>query len=334
VVFFSDHARGDALSEDLLPAARTHVVGVGAEALEPDDLKGSPPPGLVGDEPFLLCLGADYEHKNRVFAIELLRSLRELGWGGRLVLAGPHVPFGSSRERERELISRDPGLAELVLDMGPVEETVKQWLFEHARALLYPTIYEGFGLLPLEAARVGVPCLYASQASLAELAGAAATLVPWDADASAAAVLPLLEEGGARADHLAELRSLSGSSWSEVAGELLAVYEQAVTAPPSEAAPRNWQELDRETYVAALEREVDHLRGVAQEYQDAYHRLEGRVSSGLPLIDEDGLLSPAQQRGLMRIAGRGRLGMVMLAPFGLLGRHRSAEPEPKGSDPD
>jgi hypothetical protein len=158
--------------------------------------------------------------------------------------------------------------------------------------------------------------------------------VPWDSDTSAAVVLPLLDEGAARADHLAELRSLSGPAWSEVAGKLIGVYEQAVTAPPSEAAPRSWQELQRETYVGALEREVDHLRGVAQEYQDAYHRLEGRVSTGLPLIDDDGLLSPAQQRGLMRIAGRRRLGTVMLAPFSLLGRDRSAEAGSQGSAPD
>jgi hypothetical protein len=332
VIFFSEHARSDALSEDLLAAERTHVVGVGAEALEPVGRQATPPEGLPVEEPFLLCLGADYEHKNRPFAIALLATLRTAGWGGRLVLAGPHVPFGSSSEREHALMAADPRIGQLVLDLGPVEEPVKQWLFEHASALVYPTVYEGLGLLPLEAARVGVPCLFAPQASLAELAGAAATLVPWDADASATAVLPLLTDGAARAGHLAELRSLFRPAWSEVAESLVTVYEQAVTAPPAEAAPRNWQELDRETYIGALRKDVDHLRGIAQEYQDAYHQLEARVSSGLPLIDEDGLLSLSQQRGLMRIAGRSGLGSVVLAPFALLGRRRSREPGPEGSD--
>jgi glycosyltransferase involved in cell wall biosynthesis len=334
VIFFSEHARRDALSEDLLPRERTHVIGVGAEALEPAGRQAMPPASLPADEPFLLCLGADYEHKNRPFAIELLSGLRDAGWGGRLVLAGPHVPFGSSREREQAQIGADPGLAELVVDLGPVEEPVKQWLFEHARAVVYPTVYEGLGLLPLEAARVGVPCLFAPQASLAENAGVAATLVPWDADASATAVLPLLTEGAARTAHLAELRSLSGPAWSEVAENLVAVYEQAVTAPPSEAAPRSWQELDRETYISELGKDLDHLRSVAQEYQDAYHQLEARVSSGLPLIDEGGLLSLAQQRGLMRIAGRRGLATVLLAPFGVLGRRQSTEPAQEGSDQD
>jgi glycosyltransferase involved in cell wall biosynthesis len=339
VVFFSEHARRDALAEDLLPAVRTHVVGIGADAIEPSRALGGPPArpgspsarpggaqaapqaaGALADGPFLLCMGADYAHKNRPFAIELLGALRELGWGGRLVLAGAHVPHGSSREREQALLHDDPELAEGAIDLGAVDEQEKAWLYEHASALLYPTIYEGFGLLPVEAARAGLPCLFAAQASLAELAGAAATLVPWDAHASARAVLALLSDGPAREAHLAELRALPIPGWSDVAHRLVAVYERALAAPPSEAAPRAWQELDRESYVLRLAQDIAELKRTAQEYQDAYHALEARVSAGLPLIDEGGLLSPAQQRGLMRVAGRGRLGAWAVAPLGLLGR--------------
>lgn len=332
VIFFSEHARGDALGEDLLPERRTHVVGVGADSIELTSSPGTPPAGLHEDEPFLLCLGADYAHKNRPFAIALVASLRELGWSGRLVLAGAHVPFGSSREHERALLDGDPEIDRQVIDLGPVDEPVKQWLFRHARALAYPTIYEGLGLLPLEAARMDLPCLFAAQASLSELAGPAATLVAWDADASATAVLPLLQEGSAREGHLADLRSLPVPSWDAVAGQLVAVYERAVYEPPPEAAPRGWQELDREAYIARLERQVDHHTGVAQEYQDAYHALEGRVGDALPLVDEDGLLSTAQQRGLMRIAARRGLGALMLAPFGLVGRVQAAAGDESSRD--
>ena len=319
VVFFSEHARRDVLAEDLLPKGRTHIVGIAAEALESSSSPAVAPEGLPVDEPFLLCLGADYAHKNRPFAIELLSALRELGWPGRLVLAGPHVPHGSSREAERRLLSENAGLAGLVLDCGPVDEPGKRWLYEHARALVYPTVYEGFGLLPLEAVRAGLPCLFAARASLAEVAGDAAMLVEWDARASAGAVLPLLSEGPARAGHLRRLEALPVPSWDEVAQLLLGTYEQALFAPPSEAAPRVWQELDRERHIASLDRDIGRLKQVAQEYQEAYHALGRRVSVGLPLIDDGGLLSPAQQRGLMRVAARRGLGRTVLAPFGLLG---------------
>ncbi len=56
--------------------------GWAADASAPTDLPQSPPEGLEASTPFLLCLGADYAHKNRPFAIELLRALRELGWAG------------------------------------------------------------------------------------------------------------------------------------------------------------------------------------------------------------------------------------------------------------
>jgi glycosyltransferase involved in cell wall biosynthesis len=327
VIFFSEHARHDALVEDLLPAERTHVVGIGSEPLEPAaQEEGAPEPedgaseGLRGDDLFMLCIGADFAHKNRPFAIELLGALRELGWMGRLVLAGPHVPHGSSREHERELLRARPALAEFVLDLGPVDERRRDWLYSHARALVYPTLYEGFGLLPLEAAHAGLPCLFAPQASLSELAGEATTLLPWDAAASAAAVLPLLADGPARGAHLAQLQTQPPPGWDDVARRVVGVYEHALAAPPSEAAPHAWQELDRESYIVRLAADVDHHTRVAQEHQDAYHALAARVSAGLPLIDEGGLLTPAQQRGLMRIAGRGRLGAAALKPFGLLGR--------------
>jgi glycosyltransferase involved in cell wall biosynthesis len=320
VIFFSEHARRDALAESLLPERRTHVVGIGGDMVQ-SELAPDPPAGVSAGDRFLLCLGADYAHKNRPFAIRLMQELNELGWDGRLVLAGSHVPYGSSREREAELLRDEPALAARILDLGPIAEAPKQWLYAHARALLYPTVYEGFGLIPQEAAHAGLPCLFAPQASLSEIAPGAATLTPWDARGSAAAVLPLLSEGVARSEHLKKLRSLPVPTWHEVAQDLLSVYEQALAAPPPGAAPRAWQELDRENHIIELDRDIAKLKEVAREYQDAYHRLDERVEFGLPLIDSGGgLLSQSQQRGLMRIASRGRLGALVLAPFGLLGR--------------
>lgn len=320
VVFFSEHARRDALAEGLLSERRAHVVGIGWETTQVGELAQMTPVDLGDDDPFLLCLGADYAHKNRPFAIALLKALRELDWNGRLVLAGSHVAHGSSRTREAELLRADPALAAHVLDLGRIDEPTKRWLYAHARALLYPTVYEGFGLLPLEAAHAELPCLFAAQASLAELAPDAATLTPWDASVSAQAVLPLLDDGPARTEHLKKLRSISASTWPETARELVSVYEQALSAPPPEAAARAWQELERESHIITLDRDVTKLKAIAEEYQDAYHRLEDRVRFGLPLIDRGGLLNRSQQRGLMRIASHGRLGALALVPFGLLGR--------------
>jgi glycosyltransferase involved in cell wall biosynthesis len=323
VIFFSEHARRDALAEDLLPDARTHVVGVGADAPRETGTAEARPVGAPDDRGFLLCIGADYAHKNRPFAIELAGALHERGWTGALVFAGSHVANGSSRDRERELLELKPGLAERIIDVGAVDEPGKRWLYMHAQGLVYPTVYEGFGLVPVEAARAGLPCLFAPQASLTELAGQAATLLPWDPHASAVAVLPLLADGPERRRHLGQLRALELPSWEDTAKQLVEVYERAIAEPPSEAAGRAWQDLDRESFIVRLDEDVRHFKDTAQEYQDAYHSLSARVASGLPLIDEGGLLSPAEQRGLMRIASRRLLRGPILGPVGLLG-HRSS----------
>ena len=59
----------------------------------------------------LTRLGTDFLHKNRVFAMRLLASLREHhGWSGRLVLAGTHIPHGSSLILTHSWDGQFPGL--------------------------------------------------------------------------------------------------------------------------------------------------------------------------------------------------------------------------------
>jgi glycosyltransferase involved in cell wall biosynthesis len=317
VLFFSEHAMDDALVEDLVSRERCEVVGEGADEQLRQEIDPAPVSGVPLDREFLVCLGTDYGHKNRPFAIMLLQALRERdGWDGILVLAGPHVPYGSSRQEEQALLAEHTDIVDYVFDIGPVGEAEKRWLYERAAAVVYPTTYEGFGLVPFEAAMAGTPCVFAPQASLPELAGPeVAVLVPWDAQRSADAVLPLLRDGAERDRHLRRLRERAERSrWGAVSERLVGSCERALQTPYRAAAPRAWQELERESYIVHLDHE-------ARRNHDAYSALERRVAAGLPLIDERGsLLSRDQQRGLMRIASRKPVGSLLLAPFGLLGR--------------
>jgi glycosyltransferase involved in cell wall biosynthesis len=314
VALFSEHAMNDVLAEDLIDRGRCDIVGIGADGLAraaPAQVPGVPP-----DRDLLVCIGADYLHKNRPFALALLQALRTRhGWDGILVLAGGRVSHGSSREEEEAFMADHPGLIDFVIDVGVVDEGQKAWLYERARAVVYPTLYEGFGLVPFEAAMSGAPCLFAPQAALGELAGPdAATLVPWDAQLSSDAVAPLLVDGPARERHLRLLlEGVERASWSGVVERLHATYERTIDAPYRASAPHAWLELERERFIASLET-------VADEYQQAYHELRANVGPGLPLVAEGGLLSRDEQRGLMRIASRRALHGLMLKPVGLLGR--------------
>jgi hypothetical protein len=306
-VFFSRHALLDAVREDLIDESRAVETGIGGDELWARHRPQSERPAAVPlDGPFLLCLGTDYRHKNRPFAIALLAALRECnGWNGRLVFAGGHAACGSSAEDERAELAAHPELGDAVIDLGSVSEAGRSWLMEHAQAVLYPSLYEGFGLLPFEAARAGIPCLYAAQASLGEAAGsAAATLVPWDVQASARAVAALLVDGPPRERHLAQLRDAAARrSWAEVAGDLRGVYGDVIASPHRASVSLHWQEYER--HIAELDRQLSGLRNSV---------------GALAGPDQGGLLSEAQGRGLMRVASRPLLRRLLFGPVGLFGR--------------
>jgi len=316
VAFFSGHALRDVVGEGLLCEERAVETGIGSDQLWSRGLGCAQRPQRAPEgESYLLCLGADYGHKNRPFAIALLAALRELGgWQGSLVFAGAHVEHGSSAEEERAWRSAHPQLGGAVIDCGPVSEEGRAWLMEHARATVYPSLYEGFGLLPFEAARARVPCLYAPQAALAETAGeAAATLVPWDPRSSARAVLPLLEDGAAREAHLALLdQAARRRSWRDVAARMREVYEQAVSSPHRGGARRAWQELGREQQMVELSDAAASLGVKLRELQDSVGLLAG--------AEHGGVLTEAQRRGLLRVASRGFARRAVLGPISLLGR--------------
>jgi glycosyltransferase involved in cell wall biosynthesis len=319
VVFFSEHAKRDALYEDLVAASRGDVIGIGADELALATVAPEPVARVPADRDLLVCIGADYKHKNRPFAIALLKALRERhGWRGCLVLAGLHVPYGSSLEEEAALLERDPGLRSSVIDVGPVSEAEKAWLYGAARAVVYPTLYEGFGLIPFEAARAGTPCIYGPQASLLELAGpGGATITPWDPLQSSDAALEMLRDGPARDDHLRRLHErMAQTTWEAVVGRLLETYREAILAPYRNAAPRAWQELARETLIATMANN-------AAANNRAYNDLVASVGIGMPLVAEGGMLSRDEQRGLMRVASRTPLHRLILSPFGALGRVRA-----------
>jgi glycosyltransferase involved in cell wall biosynthesis len=320
VVFFSEHARSDALAEDLVEPDRTALAGVGMDDGNARAPGAQHPAAVPANAPLLVVIGADYRHKNRVFALRLLDELVEThNWPGRLVLAGGHVAHGSSAPEEAELLKTRPELAARTVDLGPIGEAEKRWLLEHATALLAPSVYEGFGLVPLEAARAGLPCLYAPVTSMVEVVGPElATLVPWDAAASAARVLPLLSPGVERDRHVEALRgALANWGWDSVVEHILSAYALALAGPYRTSAPRAWSELEREELIVGL--------------YEARRDFERRVAHGLPLIDRGGLLTREQQRGLMRIAARPWLRAAVLGPVGLLGSSGGpaawAEPE-------
>ncbi len=310
VVVFSDHTRRELLSDALVEDARIRVVPPGLDHRTASDAQR--PAGLDDDDEsspadgFMLCLGTDFRHKNRVFALRLLASLRENhDWQGSLVLAGTHIPVGSSLELEQAFLQEHRELRDSVVALGPVSEREKAWLIAHADAVVYPSVYEGFGLVPFESALSGVPCVFASQSSLAEeTPEGTAAIVPWDPEASAAAVYALLTDARARARQVDALAGAArGLSWARAAAAMVEVYREAALAPVRDAATLSRDAVAREDRLSVEHRiEAAQLVREREHAQRMYEELNAEVGFGLSLIGPRGTLPEGLQRALLALS--------------------------------
>jgi glycosyltransferase involved in cell wall biosynthesis len=103
-------------------------------------------------------------------------------------------------------------------------------LYSSCRAFVYPSLYEGFGLPPLEAMACGAPVIASRIESIAEVVGDAAMLVaPTDTPALAQGVIDLLrDEDLQRAMAEKGMRRAAGFSWQRTAQMMREVYDEAL----------------------------------------------------------------------------------------------------------
>jgi glycosyltransferase involved in cell wall biosynthesis len=178
--------------------------------------------------PYLLFLGGERPHKNaqnviRAFA-EARRSRPDLPHV--LALAGP-VPRNTARI-DALIAALDLGSS--IARPGLIEEDDLPGLFAGADVLLYPTLYEGFGMPVVEAMASGTPVLTSSTSALQEIAGGYSFLVdPLDVDAIARGIVALTTDPKIRSDYveLGRKRALD-FSWHKAAERTLEVYAEAL----------------------------------------------------------------------------------------------------------
>lgn len=187
--------RHDLLARIPEAAAKVHVVPLGVGAPFAGGGGHRPLPAADGS-PYLLCVGNRKPHKNLRAAVEVLHRLQARHPGLRLVVAG--APMADDVAARRAAAAH--GIAHLVDDAGPVTDEALRDLYAGAACLVFPSLYEGFGLPVLEAMSCGAPVVASNRASLPEVVGDAGILAdPDDPDALASAVGRVLDDARLRA---------------------------------------------------------------------------------------------------------------------------------------
>ena len=230
IVTPSQHTRNDVLK--LLPVEPERVIVVpgGIEPIfrprpEAETAARLAPLGLpMGD--YLLFLGTIEPRKNLARLLEAAKSAEV----GTLVVAGGH---GWHNAAIREAMARLER-AGRVRALGYVPDDLRLPLLAGARAFVYPSLYEGFGLPPLEAMACGTPVLTSNVSALPEVMGDAALYVdPTDVPALAAALTRIWRDDALRADLKARgLARASQFSWDRTARETLDVYRAVLEETP------------------------------------------------------------------------------------------------------
>ncbi|MBK1656443.1 glycosyltransferase family 4 protein [Allochromatium vinosum] len=178
---------------------------------------------LIHETAYLLYLGGPAERKRFSWALEIIArcSFKPLKL----------IACGFDAEARRAAADNLPHeLCDRVYFASYLSDAELRTLYRGAQAVLYPTLYEGFGFPAIEAQAAGVPVIFSSLGSLAELIGPLAMVVPpFDLDAWLGALNDALTMGETRIEKARAAKAWAQRfAWSESFDKHLAVYRKAV----------------------------------------------------------------------------------------------------------
>ena len=179
------------------------------------------------DHPFLLYVGNIKPHKNLERLIDAFGRVRASGLSDlRLVIIGDEIskypPLRQSVHRHR--------LDKYVRFLGFQPYDTLAAFYRLARAFVFPSLYEGFGLPPLEAMACGTPVVTSNLSSLPEIAGGAAVLVdPYDPASIADGIRSAVTDEARRQELVTRgLARARDFSWAQSVAAMHGIYMEVL----------------------------------------------------------------------------------------------------------
>jgi glycosyltransferase involved in cell wall biosynthesis len=174
---------------------------------------------------YILSMGSTRSHKDIPTLISAFALIAQRNPDLRLVLVGEEVPGFVD-----QVLPGRPLIAEHVVWTGRVTDAELRALYADATVFAFPSLYEGFGLPPLEAMAMGAPVVVSDSSSLPEVVDDAGLLVPpADPRALAEAIERVLRDEGLREKLVAAGgRRAAQLSWAAAAEATVGVYQEVL----------------------------------------------------------------------------------------------------------
>jgi glycosyltransferase involved in cell wall biosynthesis len=213
-----------------IPADKIRVVPLGIDHRmfkpEPIDRGFRGRYGLEEERRHLLFVGAEIPRKNLARLLLAVAKVKLSIPKIRLIMVGG-CEHGQHRRQLQEMVER-LGLGGVVQFAGYVPEHDLVQFYNLADIFVFPSLYEGFGLPPLEAMACGLAVICARAGALPEVVGEAAILIdPQDVDALAQRIERVLEDRRLKEElRCRGLEQARKFSWEKTAAETARVYKQ------------------------------------------------------------------------------------------------------------
>ncbi len=159
----SNYVREDVIDYFKLKPQKVSVTVNGGVVLA-EEVPPEPVAKLKGSE-FLFYAGTDFAHKNLISVVEAMALAPLKAAQLKFVMIGVQDRnYLTILDRAREL-----NLSERVLHLGYVSAANKVWLFQNAKAYIFPSLSEGFGIPALEAMAYGLPVVASNKTAIPEV---------------------------------------------------------------------------------------------------------------------------------------------------------------------
>jgi glycosyltransferase involved in cell wall biosynthesis len=182
------------------------------------------------EHPYILFVGSEHPRKNLPTLFRAFKRLKEQPRFKNLKLVKVGKAGGPERDFRRETVSimNSLNLNQEVVFTEAVSEKDLVAYYRGAECFVFPSLYEGFGLPPLEAMACGCPVISSDSTSLPEVVGEAAIKVsPHDIEGLAGALEKILTDRELREDLIAKgAIQAARFSWEQTAEKTLEIYKE------------------------------------------------------------------------------------------------------------